>query len=178
MLKISGAVLLLLGASDAVAAEGATDFGVRLVRQSSREVRLVTPTPLPTAGAPIALTSGGARSSSSLSGAVALLSRMGRVTSTYRSAQHNRLVGGVRNSHHLVGRAIDVVPQRGIRHGDIEIALLKAGYRLRESLNEGDHSHFAFDFGTSVPRATAARVAAEPTAASSWKIVYAPGARR
>jgi hypothetical protein len=53
-------------------------------------------------------------------------------------------VGGAAHSYHLVGRAIDIVRAPGVRHADIENALREAGYRLIESLDEGDHSHFAF----------------------------------
>jgi hypothetical protein len=68
----------------------------------------------------------------------------GVVTSTFRSVAHNREVGGVPNSYHLQGRAIDVARRRGIVHAQIAAALRAAGFTLVESLDEGDHSHFAF----------------------------------
>lgn len=68
----------------------------------------------------------------------------GSITSTYRSVAHNRAVGGVANSYHLVGRAIDVVRRPGVSHRQLDAALRSAGYNLIESLDEGDHSHFAF----------------------------------
>lgn len=71
----------------------------------------------------------------------------GRVTSTYRSPEHNRRVGGVRNSFHLSGRAIDIARKPGVSHAQIAAAFRNAGYYLIESLDEGDHSHFAFGFG-------------------------------
>lgn len=70
--------------------------------------------------------------------------RWGRVTSMFRSAQHNRRVGGVYNSYHLSGRAIDIARRAGVRHNDVAAAYRAAGYLLVESLDEGDHSHFAF----------------------------------
>ena len=76
-------------------------------------------------------------------------SSWGRVTSTYRSPQHNRRVGGVRNSWHMHGRAIDIARKPGVSHSQIAAAFRNAGYRLIESLDEGDHSHFAFAFGGS-----------------------------
>jgi Peptidase M15 len=77
-----------------------------------------------------------------------LANSFGVVTSTYRSISHNRAVGGVPNSYHLQGRAIDIARRSGVTHKQIAAALLSAGYLLVESLDEGDHSHFAF--GTTV----------------------------
>lgn len=68
----------------------------------------------------------------------------GVVTSTFRTPEHNRAVGGVPNSYHLKGMAIDIARRPGISHARIDSALRAAGYRLVESLDEGDHSHFAF----------------------------------
>lgn len=72
------------------------------------------------------------------------LSAYGTVTSTFRTVAHNRAVGGVPNSYHLLDRAIDLARHPGFTHRQIEAALLKAGYNLVESLDEHDHSHFAF----------------------------------
>ena len=66
------------------------------------------------------------------------------MTSTIRSVAHNRAVGGVRNSWHLSGRAIDIARRPGVTHAQIAAAFRNAGYYLIESLDEGDHSHFAF----------------------------------
>jgi hypothetical protein len=79
--------------------------------------------------------------------AVELASRWGTVSSVTRTREHNLAVGGAANSYHLIGRAIDVARRSGVRHTDIEAALLSAGYALLESLDEGDHSHFAFANG-------------------------------
>lgn len=68
----------------------------------------------------------------------------GTVTSTFRTIAHNREVGGVADSYHLLGRAIDVARRHGITHAQIAAALRTAGFVLIESLDEGDHSHFAF----------------------------------
>jgi zinc D-Ala-D-Ala carboxypeptidase len=80
----------------------------------------------------------------SSAGAARVAAVFGTITSTFRSVAHNRAVGGVPNSYHLLGRAIDIVRRRGITHHQIEAALRSAGYSLIESLDEGDHSHFAF----------------------------------
>jgi hypothetical protein len=53
-------------------------------------------------------------------------------------------VGGVRNSWHLRGRAIAIARRTGVSHAAIAAAFRAAGYTLIESLDEGDHSHFAF----------------------------------
>ena len=79
-----------------------------------------------------------------VSAAAHLVSAYGVVTSTFRTVAHNRAVGGVPNSYHLLDRAIDVVRRPGITHSQIEGALKRSGYRLIESLDEHDHSHFAF----------------------------------
>ena len=79
-----------------------------------------------------------------LNAAAAIGSRWGSVTSTTRTRQHNYLVGGVRNSFHLSGRAIDIARRPGVKHADIEASYRAAGFVLVESLDEGDHSHFAF----------------------------------
>lgn len=73
-----------------------------------------------------------------------LLRAYGIVTSTFRSVAHNRAVGGMPNSYHLLDRAIDVARRPGVTHRQIDAALRKAGYQLIESLDELDHSHFAF----------------------------------
>ena len=81
----------------------------------------------------------------------------GVVTSTFRTVAHNREVGGVPNSYHLLGRAVDVVRRAGITHGEIAAALRSAGYVLIESLDEGTHSHFAFA-SPATPQVSGARV--------------------
>lgn len=82
-----------------------------------------------------------------------VLSPYGVVTSTFRTPAHNKAVGGVPNSYHLLDQAIDVARRPGVSHFQIEAALKRAGYRLVESLDERDHSHFAF-----APAVTATRL--------------------
>lgn len=156
----------LLMASSAAVAE-TTDFGVRTVpgSEAAGPVKLAT-------AMPVAQTASG-MSATSLATAVAVASRLGRVTSTRRSVAHNRRVGGVRNSFHISGRAIDVVPRAGVRHADVEAALRNAGFHLIESLNEGDHSHFAFG---SRPTYAPLRQAAQQKSGevTDWGMVSAP----
>jgi hypothetical protein len=91
---------------------------------------------------------GGAGASSAFDHVPAAAERIaaafGVVTSTFRTVAHNHAVGGVPNSFHLLGRAIDVARRPGVKHAQIAAALRAAGYALIESLDEGDHSHFAF----------------------------------
>ena len=100
--------------------------------------------------------------------AVRLAAAYGVITSTWRSVAHNRAVGGVPNSYHLSGRAIDIARKPGVSHRQIEAALRTAGYSLIESLDEGDHSHFAF--GTSRGGQAA------PMLAQAWSAPPAPQA--
>lgn len=73
--------------------------------------------------------------------------RFGTVTSTLRSPGRNKAVGGAPNSFHLSGRAIDIARKPGVSHAQIEQAYRQAGFQIVESLDEGDHSHFAFAGG-------------------------------
>ena len=117
------------------------------------------------------------RAARPLSSAASIGAKWGIVTSLVRSPAHNRAVGGAPNSFHLYGRAIDIARRPGVRHADIEAAYRKAGYHLVESLDEGDHSHFAFALiGTAAeePAQLAAATAAEP----ACKADAAPPGRR
>ena len=94
------------------------------------------------------------QASSDVVSAVQLAAAFGTVTSVFRSVAHNQAVGGVRNSYHLNGQAIDVARRPGVSHQAVEAALIGAGYQIIESLDEGDHSHFAFAPGRIAPRPT------------------------
>lgn len=99
--------------------------------------------------------------------------RWGRVTSTRRTAERNRAVGGAPNSHHLRGRAIDIARGPGVRHSQIEAAYRRAGYYLIESLDEGDHSHFAFGTAAARVNSKASQIGrVDPF--KGWRIVSAP----
>jgi hypothetical protein len=142
MLKAIAGVLLLMSAAPAwAAASTTTDFGVRAV---SGEAALMAE---PVSQATRAVTSVMTGGRININAAASLGSHWGRVTSTWRSRERNRRVGGVRNSFHLSGRAIDIARRPGVSHGQIAAAFRNAGYRLIESLDEGDHSHFAFGTG-------------------------------
>ena len=100
--------------------------------------------------------------------AARLAAVFGTVTSIHRTVERNRLVGGVPNSYHLSGRAIDVARKPGVTHAQIAATLRNAGYNLVESLDEGDHSHFAFASATAlqssapVPATAAAKAKPKP----------------
>ena len=122
------------------AAAQTTDFGIRVVGGSADSA------PIRSEARP-SLHRASWNSSFSLAAAASLASRFGRVTSTHRSPEHNRRVGGARNSWHLAGRAIDIARAPGVSHAEIAAAFRAAGYHLIESLDEGDHTHLAFGFG-------------------------------
>lgn len=82
-----------------------------------------------------------------LAAAAAIGSQFGQVTSTKRSPAHNKKVGGVANSYHLTGRAIDIARAPGVSHADVEAGYRQAGFQILESLDEGDHSHIALGGG-------------------------------
>jgi hypothetical protein len=93
----------------------------------------------------------------------------GVITSIHRSPAHNRMVGGMPNSYHLRGRAIDIARRPGVSHSQIATVLRAAGYNLIESLDEGDHSHFAFGPaayppGSRAQKATVLTTKAQPAA--------------
>lgn len=150
--------LVVLASASAASAQ--TDFGIRTVSggrgtvtlgthpkagqmQASGQVSVASESSAPSGGSWTPLN----RGAGSIGAAANIGSRWGRVTSTYRTPERNRRVGGVRNSYHLSGRAIDIARRPGVSHSQIAAAFRNAGYHLIESLDEGDHSHFAFGFG-------------------------------
>ena len=130
-----------MSAAPVWAASQPTDFGVRAVSSEAAPMIARSESAAPTMSA--AMTGGRI----SIAAAASIGSQWGRVTSTWRSRDRNRRVGGVANSFHLSGRAIDIARRPGVSHAQIAAAFRNAGYRLIESLDEGDHSHFAFGTG-------------------------------
>ena len=157
-------ILALFLFVQAGAASAGTDFGVR---QAPRTLPVDS-----SAGAGFTPLKRAASGTADLRGAALIGAQWGRVTSTVRSPEHNRRVGGVRNSFHLSGRAIDIARRPGVRHADIAAALRAAGYVLVESLDEGDHSHFAFGSGAYTSAMAGRQIASGP--APKWKMVFAP----
>ena len=184
MLKSLVSLALLVSAGDAWAASSSTDFGIRtvgvrtisgqattVVTNSTSKALLVSnalPSPLSSLSP---LRSGtNLRGGVNLRAAAELGSAWGRVTSTIRSVAHNRAVGGVANSWHLSGRAIDIARRPGVTHAMIAAAFRNAGYDLIESLDEGDHSHFAFGWGAHREPGRPVQQAGTSTA-TQWRIV-------
>ncbi len=168
-----------LVASSAPALAQKTDWGVRAA-PGSREPFLVPPK-TPYVDPSLAPLPGKPMAGFGIRDIVKIGAQWGRVTSTARSVDHNRRVGGVANSYHLSGRAIDIARRPGVRHAQIAAALRNAGYHLLESLDEGDHSHFAFGAAGELkmrdilPRARLV----DSTGRTHWRIVFAPaGANR
>lgn len=64
----------------------------------------------------------------------------GTTTSTRRSAEKNKSVGGVKDSLHLSGNAVDSVPPSGVSMSQWA-KTLKAKYPTHDVINEGDHVH-------------------------------------
>ena len=177
---------VLLCAGSAAGAAAPTNFGVREFGKawdspSRPETIPAILNPIvttPTANPP--LTSNGGVLNRSLPSARIDLSSVarigghwGRVTSLRRSPEHNRRVGGVRNSYHLSGQAIDIARRPGVSHASIVAAYRNAGYALIEALDEGDHTHLAFGSPhRSGPRPQ--MVVTQVSGQTQWRIMYAP----
>lgn len=178
MVRLSLCTALLALSAPAFAQQ--TDWGVRVAPGNSGEPFLVPPK-TPYVDPSLAPLPGNPVVGFAIRDIVRIGAQWGQVTSTARSVEHNRRVGGVANSYHLSGRAIDIARRPGVRHAQIAAALRNAGYHLLESLDEGDHSHFAFGNAGEVkmrdirPRARMVDSAGR----THWRIVFAPaGANR
>lgn len=67
-----------------------------------------------------------------------------RVTSDTRSVEHNRSVGGAKNSYHLSGQAIDIAKGGGMTIDKIRRQAKGMGLTIKELIDEGDHFHLAW----------------------------------
>lgn len=98
-----------------------------------------------------------------------------KITSGYRTPEHNAAVGGVPNSLHTrgQGQAIDFVPPPGFDINQFRAGLQQRGLPATELLNEGDHIHWGYG-----PKGRGTQVAAAaPPAAPGQATVGAPLAR-
>lgn len=165
MLRAGIALTLLSLATAATAAE--TDWGIREVGKPVKRASADEPLPAGTWG----MQSSGR--SVDMGDIKQIGAKWGQVTSTYRSPEHNRRVGGVANSYHLRGRAIDIARRPGVTHSQIAAAYRNAGYSLAESLDEGDHTHIAF--GAPRRRGPQAQIVdVKVGEKTEWRIVFAP----
>lgn len=150
-------MLYLITTIAAASSAPTTDFGIRTAA---------------TPASAVARAANHSDGGSNLEGVVTVGAQWGTVTSTRRSAERNRAVGGARNSYHLVGQAIDIARRPGVRHEVIEAAYRRAGYTLVESIDEGDHSHFAFGQRSSLQ--AKARTLGRASSTTKWRVVVAP----
>lgn len=165
MLRAGIAFTLLVFGSAANAAE--TDWGIREVGKPVKRASADEPLPAGTWG----MQPNG--QSVDMGDVKQIGAKWGRVTSTYRSPEHNRRVGGVANSYHLRGKAIDIARRPGVSHSQIAAAYRSAGYSLAESLDEGDHSHIAF--GSPKRRGAQAQIVEVKSGEKTeWRIIIAP----
>lgn len=66
------------------------------------------------------------------------------ITSGTRTPAHNAEVGGVANSQHLDGHALDIVLPKGTTPAQVKAYLTASGIKPTEFINEGDHLHVAW----------------------------------
>ena len=178
MLRVSISIALLCAAS-AAQAGSPTNFGVREFGKSwdSPSRPEAAPAVLNRAASPVTIPGILGRDLPSsridLSSVARIGGQWGRVTSMRRSAEHNRRVGGVANSYHLSGQAVDIARRPGVSHHQIVAAYRNAGYALIEALDEGDHTHLAFGSPhRSGPRPQ--MVIQQDGGQTQWRIIYAP----
>lgn len=177
---------IILAAASASATAQQTDWGLKVVPKEGEKFLTPPATPyvdpsLRPIEVPGSVAGGGGSIPANLRDIAKIGARFGTVTSIHRTPEHNRRVGGVPNSYHLSGRAIDIARRPGVRHAQIAAELKRAGYHLVESLDEGDHSHFAFGRPGEVKRAAVVQMANRPRLVEEggktrWKVVYAPAA--
>ena len=167
----AGIALCLLSFGSAANA-GETDWGIR---ELGKPAKASKEEPLPAGTWAMEAPSGGR--SVDMGDVKHIGSKLGQVTSTYRSPAHNRRVGGVANSYHLRNRAIDIARRPGVSHWQVAAAYRNAGYSLAESLDEGDHSHFAFGRPGENKYRRGPRpqiVIAKAGEVTEWRVIYAP----
>ena len=178
MLRVSISIALLCAAS-AAQAGSPTNFGVREFGKAwdSSSRPAASAAVLNRTASPITIPGVLGRDLPSsridLSSVARLGGQWGRVTSQRRSREHNRRVGGVSNSYHLSGQAVDIARRPGVSHHQIVAAYRNAGYSLIEALDEGDHTHLAF--GTPHHRGPRPQLVIQHDGGQTqWRIIYAP----
>lgn len=66
------------------------------------------------------------------------------ITSGQRTPDHNAAVGGVPDSMHLNGQAVDFVMPKGMSFDQVQQMVAQSGLQPTELLNEGSHVHLAW----------------------------------
>ena len=79
------------------------------------------------------------------------------ITSQQRSPLHNQEVGGVPDSMHTTGQAMDFTLPKGITSDQVRQQLESQGYPVTEYLNEGNHVHWGWRPKGNDPWATPAQ---------------------
>ena len=127
MLRFSISIALLCAAS-AAQAGSPTNFGVREFGKSwdSPSRPEATPAVLNRAASPATIPGILGRDLPSsridLSSVARIGGQWGRVTSMRRSAERNRRVGGVANSYHLSGQAVDIARRPGVTGVPLQVS--------------------------------------------------------
>jgi hypothetical protein len=94
--------------------------------------------PAPDAAAP------GNPSADQVSAAITKIFPGAIITSTTRTPEHNAEVGGVPDSMHLGGQAVDFVLPKGATFDQVKAAVAQSGLQVTELLNEGSHVHIGW----------------------------------
>jgi hypothetical protein len=94
-----------------------------------------------------------------------------QITSEQRTPEHNAAVGGVPDSMHVTGQAMDFVLPKGVTADQVKSQLVAQGYPVSEFINEGDHIHWGWR-----PKGSAGPAANDPwgTASSGGQDPWAP----
>jgi len=107
------------------------------VTQAKADATLMVGTPgQPQAGAALTETDAANAVRSAFPGAA--------ITSQQRTPEHNAEVGGVPNSQHIPGQAIDFVLPKGTTFAQVKATMAAHGLPTTELINEGDHVHWAW----------------------------------
>lgn len=72
------------------------------------------------------------------------------LTSNLRTPEHNKAVGGAKNSYHLSGKGFDFAGSKEQQQKFYDYMRDTYGGRFAEILNEGDHIHIASEFDSQV----------------------------
>ncbi len=78
-------------------------------------------------------------------------------TSGQRTPEHNAEVGGVPNSQHIPGQALDFVLPKGMTFDQVKTNLQLGRFKATELINEGDHIHVAWGNKSGTPVSQAAQ---------------------